>query len=74
MKLTYKWHNEETGEPALDDATQYDYGEPPKCPRCGKASEYWEGTVEQDFMGNDIDACNWTCYHCKIGTELEYLD
>lgn len=51
--------------------------EDPICPLCGKESHYWEGMVDQDRMGNDIEACHWLCWddsHDPICTNLVYLD
>lgn len=43
------------------------------CPKCGKPAEYWEGTFDQDRMGNDIQGWSYDCFHCGIGTSVEEL-
>lgn len=70
MKLkTWHWFDSESGEPVADTETER-YNDTPTCPKCGKPAEYWEGQIDQDFMGNDIDGWNYECYHCHIGTDL----
>lgn len=41
------------------------------CPKCGKPATYWEGTVIQDIMGNDISGWSWDCHDCAIGTAVQ---
>ncbi len=63
----FKWVYEETGETCGESEEDVDT---PHCPQCGQPCEYWEGQIGQDFMGNDIDGWNWTCYQCMVGTEV----
>lgn len=44
------------------------YGHP-ICPKCGKVMEYWEGQIDQDYMGNDITGWNHICFNCGLETE-----
>lgn len=71
---TMQWHYIETGE--LFEETQEDiaWESDPHCPICKQVTDYWEGTVDQDRMGNDIEAGHHVCYTCKLGTQWEYLD
>jgi hypothetical protein len=64
---------------AFDMQTSADLGEitfevnaygHPICPHCGKVMEYWEGQIDQDRQGNDIDGWNHVCYDCGIETEI----
>lgn len=41
------------------------------CPKCGKPATYWEGTFDQDRMGNDIQGWSYDCFACGIGTGAE---
>ncbi len=50
-----------------DDADDFTY----ICPKCGKPSTYWEGTFDQDRMGNDIRGWSFDCFNCKITTGAE---
>jgi len=68
------WHFEETGEPCGESTDMLDWDSNPVCPKCGQLTEYWEGAIGQDRMGNDERAENWVCYHCKIGTELHEME
>lgn len=43
------------------------------CPKCGNPAQYWEGTVDQDRMGNDIQGYSYDCYDCKITTGTDSL-
>jgi alpha-glucuronidase len=45
------------------------YGHP-HCPKCNKVMEYWEGQIDQDYMGNDISGWNHVCYACDVQTEV----
>lgn len=38
------------------------------CPKCHKPTEYREGQIDQDFMGNDIDGWWFVCWDCGIDT------
>lgn len=38
------------------------------CPTCDRPTEYHEGQMDQDFMGNDIDGWWFICWHCGIDT------
>lgn len=38
------------------------------CPKCGKLATYWEGMIDQDRMGNDIEGCSYDCWDCHITT------
>lgn len=67
----HKWHYEETGVPFGESSDQREWHEEPDCPKCGKRTHYWEGTIDQDRMGNDIHGENYVCYECQIGTECE---
>lgn len=69
----WHWHYEETGEPVGDTETER-YSDTPNCPLCGKPADYWEGQIDQDFMGNDIEGWNYVCYGCMVGTDLIEFD
>lgn len=74
MPITFKWHDSETGEPYSETQEDISWDADPHCPKCGKLTHYWEGQIDQDFMGNDIDGWNHVCYECHLGTELQELD
>lgn len=44
----------------------------PICPNCGKETREMYGTVDQDFMGNDIRGWWYSCFKCEISTPVEY--
>jgi len=44
-----------------------------KCPHDGEQLTYWEGTIDQDEMGNDILGFWFTCPKCDYQTEVETL-
>ncbi len=67
------WTYDETDDPVCTQTVPNSDAEQPNCPLCGKATEYWEGKIDQDIMGNDLDGCNWRCWNCGISTQLEYL-
>ena len=72
-KYTLSWQNEEDGE--YIQTVEYPErlsGNPP-CPKCGKKTHYWEGQIDQDIMGNDIEGWNYVCYECHIGTKPEEI-
>ncbi len=71
---TLIWHYEETGDQVCTQEVRNSECEEPNCPLCGKRTEYWEGQIDQDIMGNDIDGYNYVCYDCRIGTQVEELD
>lgn len=50
-----------------------DYVEAYICPLCGKRTQYWEGQIDQDQMGNDISGYSYDCYECKIHSAVEEL-
>ena len=56
---TLSWHYSETGDHVCTQDVRNAECEEPNCPLCGKLTVYWEGTVDQDRQGNDIDACNY---------------
>ncbi len=72
-KKIWHWHYEETGVPVGDTETDL-YSDTPNCPLCGKQADYWEGTYDQDFMGNDIEGWNHVCYDCRVGTDVIEFD
>lgn len=72
-KKIWHWHYEDTGVPVGDTETER-YSDTPSCPLCGKPADYWEGTYDQDFMGNDIEGWNHCCYHCHVGTDIIEFD
>ena len=43
------------------------------CPKCGKVATYWEGMIDQDRMGNDIQGYSYDCWNCKITTGAREL-
>ena len=43
------------------------------CPKCGKPAHYWEGTFEQDRMGNDVQGWSYDCFDCGITTGVEEI-
>jgi len=73
-KYTLTWHDEETGDHVQTVEYHESFGSSPPCPKCGKKTHYWEGQIDQDFMGNDIQGWNYVCYECRIGTKAEELD
>lgn len=44
-----------------------------QCPHGHGQMDYFEGTIEQDEQGNNIDACNHYCPKCGYATEMEEL-
>lgn len=66
----FDWHNTETGEHVASTEDDKYWDIPPRCPSCLLHAEYWEGQVDQDFMGNDIYGWNWTCYPCGVSTQM----
>lgn len=40
------------------------------CPKCGAVCTYWEGSIGQDRMGNDVQAWSFDCYSCHISSEI----
>jgi DNA-directed RNA polymerase subunit M/transcription elongation factor TFIIS len=74
MKHQIEWFDMETGESVgifpydpTDDLEAF------ICPKCGKRTEYWEGQIDQDRMGNDIYGYSYDCCNCKIHTACEAL-
>ena len=45
-----------------------------ECPQCGGKCDYWEGLIDQDIMGNDIDGYNFVCPGCGWESEIKELD
>jgi hypothetical protein len=43
------------------------------CPLCARRTEYWEGTIDQDEMGNDIRGYSYDCYECGVHSAVEEL-
>lgn len=68
------WYNVENGDFVGTFHAEPDEHEEPTCPRCGKRTEYWEGQIDQDRMGNDIHGYNYVCYPCQIETGLCEID
>lgn len=67
------WHYSENGDHVCTQEVRNADMEDPNCPLCGKPTEYWEGQIDQDRMGNDIDGWNYVCWACGIGTEVQEL-
>jgi len=44
-----------------------------QCPAGHGQMAYWEGIVDQDEQGNNIDGCNHYCPVCGYATEIESL-
>jgi len=44
-----------------------------KCPHDGEQLTYWEGTIEQDEQGNDLDGYWFTCPKCDYESEVTML-
>jgi hypothetical protein len=68
-KLSWYHDNDECtylGEFADDTAAD----EAPQCPYCGQTTDYVEGQIDQDTMGNDIYGYWFVCWLCHISTEV----
>jgi len=74
MTRHHLWSYNETGEPYGESTDNLDWNSSPICPKCGGLTEYWEGQIDQDRMGNDIHGWMWECRHCGIGTELREIE
>jgi hypothetical protein len=57
---------ESVGVFPLEETASGDY----ICPKCGQTTHYWEGQIDQDRMGNDIDGWSFDCWTCGIGSEV----
>lgn len=68
------WSNEDTGVFVCESEDDKSYISDPDCPLCGEKAHYWEGQVDQDFMGNDLHGWNFCCYECGIGTTIVDFD
>lgn len=44
-----------------------------QCPNGHGQMTYWEGTIDQDRQGNNIDGCNHYCPECGYESKLEEL-
>lgn len=66
------WYDLDSGEPLGVFVTEVTYNGAFICPKCSDLATYWEGQIDQDEMGNDIQGYSWDCYECGIGTsEME---
>jgi len=67
MRHVIEWFNMETDDSIGYYPIEQTYDlEALICPKCGGATEYWEGQIDQDFMGNDIRGYSYDCHKCKI--------
>lgn len=64
----WKWFTEDDVHAATTEQEACDSSSP-KCPNCGYEAEYSEGTIFQDYQGNDIRGWWFYCPECSLSTE-----
>lgn len=65
---TWIWMDMDDENAIYESEQAYDDRSDPKCPKCNERSNWDEGTIDQDFQGNDIRGWWYVCYGCNLST------